>query len=201
MKIRNLSPGGFASNCYLLQKGQDAVLIDCTASEQKIKDALGDAKLHAVLLTHGHFDHMLTAARVASAFGVPIYLHRDDAELPADGNKNAYTVFFGGDQVYPSPDILLSDNDRLCFGSLSLDVLHTPGHTRGCVMFRTEDALFTGDTLFDGGFGRTDLYGGNETALFASLRALRALPESLRIYPGHGGDAPLGTALRKLFHV
>ena len=199
MQIQNLYPGGIASNCYLVSEGTDAVLIDCSARPQEIEDALAGATLHAILLTHGHFDHMLTAAHVAAHFGVPLYLHQDDADLPPDGEKNAYAVFFGCNKGYPAPDHTLAGGEHLCFGALSLDVLHTPGHTKGCVLYRAGEALFTGDTLFDGGYGRTDLYGGDENALSHSLHSLRALPPSLRIYPGHGGDTTLGAALQKLF--
>ncbi len=199
MDIQNLSPGGFASNCYLLSVGQDAVLIDCTVDVPTLRAALCTRTLHAILLTHGHFDHMLSVSAVKAAFDVPILLHKGDAELPADGEKNAYAVFFGSDAAYPDADRLIQDGEHLTFGALDLEVLHTPGHTQGCVCYRAARALFTGDTVFARGFGRTDLYGGQSSLLFRSLRALCDLPQALRIYPGHGTTAPLGAALNQLF--
>ncbi len=199
MNIQNLTPGGFASNCYLLTKGNDAVLIDCTADPLALRAALGDRTLHAIVLTHGHFDHMLTSAAVKAHFAAPVLLHRADAEFPSDGQKNAYTVFFGSEGNYPPPDRLLDGGEQLHFGTLSLEVIHTPGHTPGCVMYRTGNLLFTGDTLFFGGFGRTDLFGGDAQALRHSLASLERLPNDLQIYPGHGGDATLQAALDYLY--
>lgn len=199
MEIRNLTPGGFASNCYLVREGSDAVLIDCTADPREVEAALEGATLHAILLTHGHFDHMLSTARMKARFGVPILLHGDDADLPSDGEKNAHALFFGSDVAYLDADRSLEDGEQLRFGALTLTVRHTPGHTRGCVMYRARDALFTGDTIFAAGYGRTDLYGGNAAVLRATLGALDTLPEGLRIYPGHGGTATLKEALNRLF--
>lgn len=198
MEIRTLTPGGFAANCYLVREGNDAVLIDCTVPASDVEETLRGAVLHAVLLTHGHFDHMLTADRVLAHFGVPLYLHERDAAYPADGEKNAFSLFFGGERAYPAPDRTVRHGDLLTFGALALHVTHVPGHTEGCVLYRTGDALFTGDTLFATGVGRTDLYGGDYEKLCDSLQALRALPRSLRIYPGHGEDTALGAALDRL---
>ena len=195
MEIKALTPGGFAANCYLVSEGEDAVLIDCTAPLSDVRDALGTKKLHAILLTHGHFDHMLTADAVRTRFDVPLYLHEADADCPADGQKNAYAVFFGMDRAYGAPSHTLKHADSLVFGALTLTVSHVPGHTRGCVTYRVGDALFTGDTLFAAGVGRTDLYGGDTDKLLHSLRRLADLPRTLRIYPGHGEDATLGAAL------
>ena len=198
VEIISLAPGGFAANTYLVCEGEDAVLIDCSASVSAVREALGSKTLHAVLLTHGHFDHMLTADALREAFHVPLYLHEGDADYPADGEKNAYAIFFGMDRAYGAPSHTLHHGDTLTFGALTLSVSHVPGHTRGCVTYRAGDALFTGDTLFAAGVGRTDLYGGDTDKLLRSLQALQALPRSLRIYPGHGEDASLGAALDRL---
>lgn len=198
MEIRSLAPGGFAANTYLVCEGEDAVLIDCSASVSAVREALGSKTLHAVLLTHGHFDHMLTADAVRETFHVPLYLHEGDADYPTDGEKNAYSIFFGMDRAYGAASHALHHGDTLTFGALSLSVSHVPGHTRGCVTYRVGNALFTGDTLFAAGVGRTDLYGGDTDKLLRSLKSLSALPRSLRIYPGHGEDATLGAALDRI---
>ena len=199
VNVQNLTPGGFASNCFLLTKGKDALLIDCTVDPHTLRTALGERTLHAILLTHGHFDHMLSVAAVKAQFDLPVLLHRGDAEFPADGEKNAYSLFFGSAKAYPTPDRLLEQGELLQFGELTLEVLHVPGHTPGCVCYRIDDLLFTGDTLFFGGYGRTDLFGGDEAALRRSLASLERLPKDLRIYPGHGGDATLQAALDYLY--
>lgn len=198
MEIRTLSPSGFAANCYLLREGNDAVLIDCTATVSDVQAALQGATLHAVLLTHGHFDHMLTTEQIRTRFNAPIYLHVNDETYPADGEKNAFSLFFGTARAYPLPDHTLRHDDHLRFGALTLDVTHVPGHTQGCVLYHAGEALFTGDTLFAAGVGRTDLYGGDPQKLLTSLDALRALPRSLHIYPGHGEDTTLGAAIDRL---
>lgn len=198
MEIQTLTPGGFAANCYLVREGNDAILIDCTATVSHVRTALQGATLRGVLLTHGHFDHMLTTSDVCAQFHAPLYLHKSDAAYPANGDKNAYTTFFGMPRAYPTPDHTLTHGDHLVFGALEIDVTHVPGHTEGCVLYRIGNALFTGDTLFAMGVGRTDLYGGDTTALLRSLDVLRVFPRTLRIYPGHGEDATLGAAIDRL---
>ncbi len=198
MQITNLSPGGFASNCYLVTAGSTAVLIDCTAPAPALLEALSGAgaQLSAILLTHGHFDHMLTAAELREATHAPILLGAADAELPADAQKNAFSLFFGYERRFPSPDRLLFEGDLLDFGPLHFCVLHTPGHTAGSLVFCIDDIAFTGDTLFYGSYGRCDLYSGDELAMLRSLTRLSSLPHTTRIYPGHGESALLGEALR-----
>lgn len=197
MKILNLSPGGYAANCYLVTEGATAVLIDCTAPAADILAALRaeGTSLAAILLTHGHFDHMLTVEDVQAVTGAPIYLAEGDADLPESGEKNAFSLFFGYDKSYPSANVLFGDGEELTFGDLTFTTMHTPGHTRGSAVFFAGDVAFTGDTLFAEGFGRYDLYGGDSVALFASLGRLATKPLSTVIHPGHGSPATLGAAL------
>jgi glyoxylase-like metal-dependent hydrolase (beta-lactamase superfamily II) len=197
MNITNLCPGGYAANCYLVTSGDAAVLIDCTAPAATVVAALerANARLSAILLTHGHFDHMLTLADVQAATGASIYLASGDADLPADGEKNAFSVFFGYDHSYPAPDRLLNDSEVLAFGDMTLRVMCTPGHTRGSALYLAGDIAFTGDTVFAAGFGRYDLYGGDPLALRESLEKISLLPPDTLIYPGHGEQARLSDAL------
>ena len=202
MEIIDLSPGGFACSCYLVCEGYDALLIDCSASAAALRAALAKQKAHlaAILCTHGHFDHILTADIIRTHFNVPLLLHRADAELPADNRKNAYSLFFGDDRFHASPaDRLFEHGDILTFGKLSCKVLHTPGHSKGSSVFLFGDTAFTGDTLFASGWGRTDLYGGDEVALRHSLQALSYLSPATRIYPGHGEPTDLKSALEFIF--
>lgn len=202
MEITDLSPGGFASACYLVCEGQDAVLIDCSATPAAVKAALDrcGARLAAILCTHGHFDHLLTADALRDRFDVPLWLHEADAELLSDNEKNAFSLFFGNAAFHVrQADRLFGDGEVLNFGSLSCKVLHTPGHSKGSSVFLFGDAAFTGDTLFANGWGRTDLYGGDALSLRHSLQALSALPQTLRIYPGHGGASTLKSSLDLIF--
>lgn len=198
MTVENLAENGSAANCYLVCEGDTAVLIDASAKADDVCAALErrGARLAAVLLTHGHFDHLLYAAAIKEATGAPLLLGEGDADLPADPEKNA-SLPFGEGRAYPAADKLLREGDALSFGALSVSVWHTPGHTQGSLCYLIGDAAFTGDTLFKDGFGRTDLYGGDRRALWASLRRLRTLPPAARIYPGHGDSALLGD----LFHT
>jgi len=200
-EILNITPGGYAANCYLVRKGADAVLIDCTAPAADVKALLTKkgATLRGILLTHGHFDHMLTLDAVKRETNAPVYLAADDKDLPEDGEKNAYTVFFGMPQAYPAPDVLFNDGETLSFGALTLRAMVTPGHTRGSSLFLCEGIAFTGDTIFAAGYGRFDLYGGDGAALVSSLERIATLPRDTVIYPGHGPHAELGAALDNLF--
>lgn len=190
MQVFNLTPGGYASNCYLASEGASAVLIDATVSPARLRTLLEDlnTRLEAILLTHGHFDHILTVKSLANDFDAPIYIHRADEELLADGEKNA-SAAFGESKVFSLSPALLDGNESLSFGELSFRVLHTPGHTEGSVTYLCGDLAFTGDTLFRDGYGRTDLYGGSFHKLRHSLNILRNLPVTAHIYPGHGEDA------------
>lgn len=201
MEITDLSPGGFASCCYLVTEGNDAVLIDCTAPAERVREALVDrnAGLHAILCTHGHFDHLLTADALRRLLDAPLYIHEADAEMPEDGQKNAHATFFGFDRVWRPAEQTFEGGEVLTFGKLSFRVLHTPGHSRGSSVFLTNDVAFTGDTLFAAGYGRTDLYGGDATQLRRSLQTLSELEGSLRIYPGHGESTTLQNALNFLY--
>ena len=201
MEILNLYPGGHASNCYLLIEGRDAVLIDCSATVQSVQAALAqrNATLHAILLTHGHYDHFMNREALQSAFRVPVFLHEKDADFPETGLLNAYHVFFGIEKSFPPADRLFGNGEVLTFGALSITPTHTPGHTPGCVVYHIENALFTGDTLMACGYGRTTFPGGNTPAMRESLQKLFAFPKSLTIYPGHGESASLEAALHNIF--
>ena len=200
MKIIHICPLSWGSNCYLLVSGNEAFAIDPSPSADAIikrSDESG-ARIKAILLTHGHFDHVLTADKLREKTGAPVLIHRGDGDMLTDPNKNAHRLFFGCDRTFGAADRLLEDGEVLTLGSEDVRVMNTPGHSIGSSCFVTDDFIVTGDTLFAEGYGRTDLYGGNMQTLISSLRALATLDRRLTIYPGHGDSATLGDALSKL---
>ena len=197
MEICNLFPGSFASNCYLLFCGNETAVVDPSANADTILQKIAEhgATLQYILLTHGHFDHICSLDILREKTGVPAYIHAGDADMPSDSQKNAFSLFFGQERSWRTPEKTLSEGDVLKLGSEEIRVLHTPGHTEGSVCFLCgEDILITGDTLFDRGFGRYDLWGGDPLKLRRSLARLASLDHSLTIYAGHGCSTDLGDA-------
>lgn len=182
MRIITVPTGQLQENCYLLYllDRPDAVLIDPGDEPDKIKQALNGRKVAAVLLTHGHFDH---TGALAAFPGVPIYMHE------ADQHMLSQKRFVAGDiqmdmEPRPAPTDFVADGDTLQIAGLTFEVLHTPGHTQGSVCYQCGTHLFTGDTLFDGDYGRTDLPGGSMEDMRRSLARLLKL-HGLHAYPGH----------------
>ncbi|MBQ9545006.1 MAG: MBL fold metallo-hydrolase [Clostridia bacterium] len=197
MKIRNFIIGAIQTNCYFLipDSSSDVIVIDPGMDGEGVLEKLGEKGLKAkyVLLTHGHFDHSMGAQMLREA-GAKLAVHAEDVELLGDQQKNGALMYFGSPRPdYPAPeaDIVLSDGDAISLGEISLKVVHTPGHTKGSVCFDGGDALFSGDTLFRDGFGRTDLFGGSLAALSHSLVRLGDLPGEKKLYPGHGSSSYL----------
>jgi glyoxylase-like metal-dependent hydrolase (beta-lactamase superfamily II) len=187
VRLRRFVVGPAAENCYVvwLDGRKDALVIDPGDEGEMIRGEMAALSLSpgAVLLTHGHFDH---TGGLSAFAGVPLYLHNEDLPMLNDPSINA--AFLAGDsRPRPQSALPVRDGEELRLCGLSVRVLHTPGHTRGSVCYLIEDqALFTGDTLFAGGFGRTDLYGGDEKALWQSLRKVLSLENDVPVYPGHG---------------
>ncbi len=207
MNIYTLFPRSFGSNCYVVtsfdQDGRlHAAVIDPSVDADEILQLIADkgALLESIILTHGHFDHIMSLDNLRDMTGAPAYIHKDDAEMLSDGEKNAHSFFFGNDKKWRPAENLLADGDVLTLGSETMKVISTPGHSKGSICLLCGDFLITGDTLFANGYGRFDLHGGNPTQLAASLSGLRELDGSLTFYPGHGDPARLGSALDNLIY-
>ena len=201
MKILNICEGSWSSNCYALISENHALIIDPSASTKAILETLEreGAVLERILLTHGHFDHILSLDTLRDKTGVPAYIHREDAIMLTDGKKNAFYELFGRERAYRAADVMLSDGDRIPLGDETLTVYHTPGHTHGSVCFLSEGVIFSGDTIFAETYGRCDLWNGDIEKMRESLRKLSALDRTLTLYSGHGASTTLGNALDNLY--
>lgn len=197
MQIRTVCPYSFGANTYIVYSGNQAFLVDPAVSVRAITSAVSEEGLFlkGILLTHGHFDHTVSADTVREALGIPLYVHERDAVMLTDGRKNAYYEFYGKECVHKPAERLLTDGDTVCIGDEKLTVLHTPGHSGGSVCYLADSFIITGDTLFAESVGRSDLWSGSGELLRASLEKLRLLSPDLKIYPGHGAPSTLGNAL------
>ena len=205
MQIINLFPGSYNSNCYVLINHGEALVIDPSASAKAIMERVQKegATLKGILLTHGHFDHIVSIDTLRRLCPVPLMIHKEDAEMLQDGTKNAFSLFFGMDISYTPAEKLLEGGDTISLGGTDIEVIHLPGHSKGsvCYYIPGERTMFTGDLLFAQGYGRADLHGGNAFTLRTSLCALRQYPKNITIYPGHGESAQLGHALDVAFYL
>ena len=185
MKVSMMQVGPIGTNCYILEDGKKAAVIDPGDEADRILAQL-DVQVEYILLTHGHYDHTTGVPELHKALpGAKIYIHQ------ADANGAGSRLFPLAGQV---DDLLLYDEgDALPLGALTIEVLHTPGHSPGSVTLKAGDVLFTGDTLFAGDCGRTDLRGGSWEEILVSLGRLGKLEGNYHVLPGHGGTSDLDT--------
>lgn len=184
---------GNDGNSYVAASAGEAVVID-SASPERIVDALRANKLTPkyLILTHGHFDHITGVEKIKREFpGIKVFINPADADKLGDPVKNLATMF-GARVVVRAETSPLSDGTVLKFGQTSLEVMATPGHSEGSISVKIGTTLFTGDTLFKGTVGRTDIPGGDLRKLSASLNKLMKLPDATKVRPGHGGTTTIG---------
>lgn len=187
----------FATNCYAIgcSRTREGAIIDPGGNPHAILATVKEADIHVryVINTHGHVDHIGANGAVMRATGASLVAHKAEAPMLTDPARNL-GFLFGHPEAGPAADLLVEEGATIAIGDIQLQVLHTPGHTPGSISLyaATEGIVFSGDTLFKEGIGRTDLPGGNHKSLIQSIRRkLLSLPNETVVYPGHGPTTTL----------
>lgn len=213
MRIVGFPAGMFQTNCYIVSDDAgDCVIVDPGQdSEELVRRQVTEAGLRprAVLLTHGHLDHIWNAQQVADHYRVPAYIHPDDREMLSEPAKalslDLAAMLKGHTFVEPGEVVEVFDGDRLSFGTMTFDVDHVPGHSVGSVSFRTtveteegpREVVIGGDVLFQDGVGRSDLPGGDHEVLLQSIaKKFLVLDDETVVLPGHGPSTTIGRERR-----
>ncbi len=201
MIFKCIEVGALGANCYIVgsEKEKTAMVIDPGGDAGRVISEIAKLGLHIekIVLTHGHGDHVAAANEVKAATGAGIAIHAEDTAVMKDqGLCNMFGIEYNPVQ---QPDILLKDNDVIDIGELRFKVIHTPGHSRGGICLFGEGVLFSGDTLFNGSIGRTDIArsGGDYKTIINSIKTkLLTLDDATTVYPGHGPKTTIGAERR-----
>ena len=184
MKLVTMALGAYQTNCYMIcaEDSAKCVVIDPGYEPQRVlmQAATLGKTIEAILLTHGHFDHVGAVRDIAAETDCDVYICPEDLSMPPQ--MTAGPLYYT--HTY-------TEGDVLSLAGLQIRVIRTPGHTQGSVCLLVEDAMFSGDTLFEGSCGRTDLPGGDWAQILQSLKRLKELNRDYKVYPGHGGSTTL----------
>lgn len=190
MKIINTKVGPIHTNCYVVydEVTKDAVVIDPGEKATYLLDVLKENSLNLkyIFLTHGHFDHVIGVAEIQETTGATPVVCKKELKIldEADINKRYGKYMRRPYKSFSNPDFA-TDGSKYTFGGLTAEFIHTPGHTKGSMVIKIEDSLFTGDTLFAGECGRCDLEGGDFSEMLMSLKKLSEIEKNYKVYPGH----------------
>ncbi len=196
LDIKKIALGAYSTNTYLLTDPEsgEAAVIDPAVWDKALEAFLraeGITSLKYVLLTHGHFDHICGVYALQKQYSARVLIHSEDAVCLENKDASLTSAVSGYEQTETKADEILCDGDVISLGKNEIRVMHTPGHTKGSVIFIAEGCIFSGDTLFRCSMGRTDLPGGSTKAIFRSLREIGLIQGEYRIFPGHGEETSL----------
>ena len=197
MILERLIIGPIETNCYMIacQRTLKGAIIDPGGDGERIIEVVKKKNLTMkyIINTHAHIDHIQANQELKDVLKVPVYLHKEDEKMLKNPSSNLSLFLFSHPFVFSSADKLLSGGEEIKIGLLTLSILHTPSHTPGSISIVVDRVLFTGDTLFAGGIGRTDLPLGNYHLLIQSIKEhILSLPDDYMIYPGHGPFSTVG---------
>jgi glyoxylase-like metal-dependent hydrolase (beta-lactamase superfamily II) len=201
MQITTLLVGPIEVNCYIVfdETSGESFIIDPGADEARIEKALKEKNLSPsfIINTHGHYDHI----GADTLRNLPIYIHEDDAECLVNAKRNL-SYLMGNDLTVSQASKTLRDGQIIQCGNLKIEIIHTPGHTPGCICLKIDDVIFTGDTLFRGSIGRTDLPFGDSRLILQSIqKKIVPLSDSCVLYPGHGESSNLAWEKKHNFYI
>ncbi len=192
MNIQCLVMGHVSTNAYILERDHQVIIIDPVQDAERILSKLHDEDtVIAILLTHGHFDHIGAVDDIYAHYPCPIYLHQADHAMATNPKKN---FSFKQNILIKSP--LLDYPNHLNIGPFQFEIFETPGHSEGCVLLKCDDVIFTGDTLFKGDIGRTDLEGSDPRKMRQSLKLFKTFDQDYTLYPGHEESTTLFKELK-----
>jgi glyoxylase-like metal-dependent hydrolase (beta-lactamase superfamily II) len=199
MLVHTVVVGQLEVNCFIVSDGKspEAIIIDPGDDHERIAEVIEKQGLtpRYVVLTHAHYDHVCAAGDLHKKYGIPVVMHEAEKMTYEATKKLCISWGFSPDD-FPADFQGVKEGDNITVGSLSLGVIHTPGHTPGGMCLSGGNTLFTGDTLFKGSVGRTDLPGGNTQQLMSSLKKLTALPPDTRVLCGHGEGTTIGNEVK-----
>jgi len=186
MEIFHISVGLLGANCYIIHKNNKGIIVDPGGDMFRIEKELNEKNIEpcAVLLTHGHADHIAAVEEIKNKYNIDVYIHELDEELLKDPKKNLSSMLTMPD-IITNADKIFNEN-KLSIEEIDIEIIHTPGHTQGSVCFLVGKYLLSGDTVCKGSIGRTDLIGGNYDDIIKSLEKIKKLSDDILILPGHG---------------
>ncbi|MDR1928589.1 MAG: MBL fold metallo-hydrolase [Endomicrobium sp.] len=200
LKIHKIISGNLEENCYVIydSKTLNSMIIDPGENGHQIISEIkkNGFKPEIIINTHGHYDHIFSDDKIRSEFKIPLAIHKNETSMLYDTYKNGSKIF-GSPLIIKKPDILFEFEQKVKLSFATFKVIHTPGHTKGSICLLFKNFLITGDTIFAGTIGRTDLYDGNNEEMMKSIFKLKMIkPSNVDIYPGHGQKTNLSNELK-----